>query len=830
MALSVVVIVGWTAACNDTPTDPDVPFLATAIVSNAVQSHNATAQTTLPAAAYVSLPPGSIPSGQSIEIHNTRTGATTTAAMIDGGFDPVPIEASVDDVLDIAVSMSGGAEPLGFTAKVPRRRPPKVVRTSPPRGKRDVALNTTIIVVFSEPIDASTVSEAGIRVLHGTTPVPGRLELVDANGLTAAFTANAGLAPATTYEIGVTREIRDLEGEALEAAVVVPFTTEASTVPDQIVFTRYTSVEDGGNGGDLWLVKPDGSGVRRLTNSLTWGSEGADWSPDGSKLAFVSGRHGLVGDRSDKSIYVVEANGSGVRRLTQDWWSGGDFGPAWSPDGGRIAFSRSECLYFDTRSPERLCIGMSNPFIYVMNADGTNLRRLTAGFSPSWSPDGTRIVFVHYESGGAEGLYVMNDDGSGVTQLTDGPEADHGPRWSPDGQAIAFSRSPDGYTPADVFVINADGSGLRRLTASGGESPSWSPDGSRMAFVRFFQNGPRLFVMNADGTGVTDLGVPGLDPVWSPSGRLAPSRPAPAMSMGKAAENDGDAQADTVFATLAQPFRVQVYRDGIPASGVEVSWTVRSGTEGSTLSNNRAVTDATGIAATTLTLGQVARGYVVEASIAGAGGSPVYFGARALPGRIADLVLAEGSEQVGVRGTRLKNGYVVRVVDGYGNDHEDVPIEWKVILGGGQVISRYWNYAERILGPDLGPHAATATVVGVAEVPSVTFTAAAADAVVEVGTTDVGDCHTGFAPEQVTVPRGSTVGWGWILCYGDDDQNGAHHNVTFEDLAAVPVSSPTKRAGYHLRTFTAPGTYRYRCTLHSTGYASGEVGVVTVSP
>jgi plastocyanin len=474
-------------------------------------------------------------------------------------------------------------------------------------------------------------------------------------------------------------------------------------------------------------------------------------------------------------------------------------------------------------------VGASDPFIYVMNADGTNLRRLAAGFNPSWSPDGTGIAFVRYGPGVAD-LYLMNDDGSGVTQLTDGPEVDHGPRWSPDGLTIAFSRGPDAYTPADVFVVNADGSGLRRLTTSGGETPSWSPDGSRLAFVRFLDNGPRLLVMNADGTSVTDLGVSGLDPAWSPSGRLAPARPTPAMSMGKTAQNDGDAQGDTVLATLARPFRVQLHRDGAPAAGVEVSWTIRNGTQGSLLSDSRVMTDAAGIATTTLTLGEVARGYVVEASVAGAAGSPVYFGARASPGRIAGLVLAEGSEQVGVRGTRLKNGYVVRVVDQQGNDHTDVPIEWKVTLGGGRVTSAYWNYAERILGPDLGPHEATATIVGVPEVPSVTFTAAAADAVVDVGTTDVGDCHTGFAPERITVPRGSTVGWGWILCYGDDDQNGAHHNLTFEDDAGVPISSPTKRLGYHLRTFAASGTYRYRCTLHSTDYASGEVGVVTVSP
>ena len=139
--------------------------------------------------------------------------------------------------------------------------------------------------------------------------------------------------------------------------------------------------------------------------------------------------------------------------------------------------------------------------LYVMNPDGSGRRRLArfaSGFTrPTWSPDGRTIAFerragpigapppgngrcpvCHVE------IFVMNADGSGLRNLT-GKTGGGMPVWSPDGRAIAFSTTPAGLSIPNLYVMNADGSGLRRLTQdpihAGGAS--WSPDGERLAFV-----------------------------------------------------------------------------------------------------------------------------------------------------------------------------------------------------------------------------------------------------------------------------------------------------------------------------------------------------------
>ncbi len=126
-----------------------------------------------------------------------------------------------------------------------------------------------------------------------------------------------------------------------------------------------------------------------------------------------------------------------------------------------------------------------------MNADGSGLRRLTRGPAwdggPAWSPDGRKIAFTRtIPPGEGSGpwqsdVYVINVDGSGERNLT-GDGVSSGPVWSPDGQKIAFTSWRDGKP--GIYVMNADGSGRRRLMRNGGGLPSWSPDGRKIAFVR----------------------------------------------------------------------------------------------------------------------------------------------------------------------------------------------------------------------------------------------------------------------------------------------------------------------------------------------------------
>jgi Tol biopolymer transport system component len=159
-----------------------------------------------------------------------------------------------------------------------------------------------------------------------------------------------------------------------------------------------------------------------------------------------------------------------------------------------------------------------NGDIYVVNADGSGQTRLTRHpaeeYDPAWSPDGTKIAFSRF-TGGRYQIFLMNPDGSAAAQLTRGQGAASDAAWSPDGTRIAFTRCRGS---CDVYVINADGTGERRLTRGdppGEQSPTWSPDGRRIAFVDI--NG--LFVMDTQGGAwqrLTDGPADDANPAWSP--------------------------------------------------------------------------------------------------------------------------------------------------------------------------------------------------------------------------------------------------------------------------------------------------------------------------
>ncbi len=186
-----------------------------------------------------------------------------------------------------------------------------------------------------------------------------------------------------------------------------------------------------------------------------------------------------------------------------------DSSPSWSPDGTRIVFTSGK--------------DEQNSDIYIMNADGSNPTRLTdnpaSDRSPSWSPDGQKIAFSSNKDGNLE-IYVMDTDGSNQTRLMDNPANDTDPSWSPDCSRIIFGSNRDGNW--EIYSMNADGSNQSRMTDNsvGDGSPSWSPDGTRIVFRSSKDDKQgEIYIMNSDGSSATRLtdNIAGdAIPSWSP--------------------------------------------------------------------------------------------------------------------------------------------------------------------------------------------------------------------------------------------------------------------------------------------------------------------------
>jgi Tol biopolymer transport system component len=217
-------------------------------------------------------------------------------------------------------------------------------------------------------------------------------------------------------------------------------------------------------------------------------------------------------------IVYVPAGGGAVVSLTTARTDGMVAAePRWSLDGSRIAFIMSPRGHLTRYA--------GDGDIYVMNANGTGIRRLTDGLdasSPAWSPGGSRIAFI---KGQGQALAVMRADGSDQHVIARARSYYAGPAWSPDGQAIAY-QSDLGRNMDDtaIFTIRADGTDERQLTprAASAGSPAWSPNGSRIAYS---SSNEQLWVMNSDGTNahqITTCRLPcveNFDPAWSPTGR-----------------------------------------------------------------------------------------------------------------------------------------------------------------------------------------------------------------------------------------------------------------------------------------------------------------------
>ena len=264
----------------------------------------------------------------------------------------------------------------------------------------------------------------------------------------------------------------------------------AASGEGQIIFARNYNI---------WIMDEDGGKENQLTAVPT--DDGAPvWSPDGKQIAFFR----YTNDVDYRDIFIMNADGTNVRRITRG--PENDNFSTWSPDGRQIAFERSTWEQGPDGKWERLTCG-----IYVTDTDGANVRCLiedqTNPQYPRWSPDGKRIAYWCWPVD-RPSLWVIDTNGEN-RRMVHRWGGNYGIDWSPGGEKIVFCSYQDKpWTANDIYVINADGKGMRRLTQPGPAMyyyPVWSPDGKRIAFCSDKDgnvNKNDVYIMDADGSNV----------------------------------------------------------------------------------------------------------------------------------------------------------------------------------------------------------------------------------------------------------------------------------------------------------------------------------------
>ena len=265
---------------------------------------------------------------------------------------------------------------------------------------------------------------------------------------------------------------------------------------------------------DICTLNADGSDLRRLTSGPR-NEYDADWSPAGRELVFRSAPSADPASSGPSDIVVVDVETKLLRNLTNhpEW---GNWSPAWSPDGKWIAF-------YSDRDQQ--------PGLYLIRPDGTDMHLLLEGDAeyPSWSPDGDALVFMSLgfppgSSSSAFDVWLVNADGTNLRRLTESDGEDGWPAYSADGKQIAYTHdrgSTIGYeivvvdrTGGNPVVVTPDNDGLSH------DYPAWSRDGRYLAWSGYAQSGPDrggVFVMNLANNTQQAIASDGVGPAWQPS-------------------------------------------------------------------------------------------------------------------------------------------------------------------------------------------------------------------------------------------------------------------------------------------------------------------------
>lgn len=261
----------------------------------------------------------------------------------------------------------------------------------------------------------------------------------------------------------------------------------------------------------IWLMNSDGTAPRQITD-MPEGSCQPAWSPDGGRLAFISPCAGNQEIYPGAGIFIVNLDGSDL--VTLPSVPGGDFDPVWSPDGNRIAFTSLR--------------DFNRAQVYVFDLEEGSARSVSANTvrdsQPAWSPDGEKIAFVTTRRGPYQ-IWIMETDGSGANLLTrSGSLKDKHPVWSPDGQVIIFTQSELlGGVPRLVAMRVEEGNLIENRVVQEVipmVEASYSPDGAWIAFESWPEGSNHdIYIMTANGLGrqrlTSEEGFE-FDPAWRP--------------------------------------------------------------------------------------------------------------------------------------------------------------------------------------------------------------------------------------------------------------------------------------------------------------------------
>jgi hypothetical protein len=430
-------------------------------------------------AAYVSAEPGAVADASTVDIENLRLHEITPVQLVAGGFDPVTIPAVVGDSIEFRFKLTGGGITTVRTA-VPARRRPRVVRTHPARGRRDVAINSIVTTVFSEPINPTTLRDSTVRLLRDGVAVRGTIRPTSGPVPGVEFVPAEPLLPATTYRLVFDGRIADLSGDALEVPEPVEFVTfgEGGTgALTVITTTRGTDQPDG------YAILVDGRFAENIGVSDTVVITGLGAGEHHVLLSAMSEYCYATGglyrqarltptvdalvefnvvctDLPELELRVtttgVEQDPDGYRVVVNRLWD------AHVPSGGtlplrEVRYGVNVVSLSDVRHNCRDPLGLQR--VVDLSAGQSGSVSFALRCTPDFTPPG-RIAFASYRSEGSSAIVIADADGANRLQITDGSAPDRLPAWSPDGSRLAFIRG-DEWDVSRVFLVNADGSGLR---------------------------------------------------------------------------------------------------------------------------------------------------------------------------------------------------------------------------------------------------------------------------------------------------------------------------------------------------------------------------------